>query len=47
MVLERVDDQQPPPAPFVALGLALLLLTTLGGMGQTLASPALRRKGIA
>jgi cobaltochelatase CobN len=33
--LERVDDTPPPAPPLALIGLALLLLTCLGGMGQT------------
>ncbi|MBA3997936.1 MAG: cobaltochelatase subunit CobN [Candidatus Accumulibacter sp.] len=48
MVLERVENRQPPAPPFVALGLALLVLATLGGMVRTLANPGVReRKEIA
>ncbi|TXI82262.1 MAG: cobaltochelatase subunit CobN [Flavobacteriales bacterium] len=44
MVLERVEEKQMPPAlPFAMLGMALLLLATLGGAVRTLSNPALRR----
>jgi cobaltochelatase CobN len=44
MVLERVEEKAPVPAlPFAALGIALLLLATLGGAVRTWRNPALRR----
>ncbi|MFC5300742.1 cobaltochelatase subunit CobN [Azospira restricta] len=44
MRLERVEEKQQAPAlPFALLGIALLLLATLGGAARTLANPALRR----
>ncbi|MBI2306389.1 MAG: cobaltochelatase subunit CobN [Rhodocyclales bacterium] len=44
MVLERVEEKQQAPAlPFTLLGIALLLLATVGGAARTLTNPALRR----
>ncbi len=43
MVLERVQDTQPPAPLYATLGLSLLLLATLGGMTRAGASQALRR----
>ncbi|MDX9706720.1 MAG: cobaltochelatase subunit CobN [Azospira sp.] len=44
MVLDRVEDEPPAPAPPLAiLGLALLALSTAGGAGRALSAPVLRQ----
>ncbi|HEX5803819.1 MAG TPA: cobaltochelatase subunit CobN [Azospira sp.] len=49
MVLERVDTTPAPPAlPFALLGVALLVLASVGGAMRALGNPALRRvEGVA